>query len=65
MFLNIYRDQVDCSVSLLNVIIFADDTNLFNSEKDYKDLFSKLNYPLKLIDDWLAENKLSINTKYS
>ena len=59
----IYVNDMHRSVPLLNVIMFADDTNLFISGNDYKDMFSKLNSQLKLIDDWFAANKLSLNTK--
>ena len=42
--------------------MFADDTNLFISGIDYKDLFSKMNQQLILINDWFSANKLSLNT---
>ena len=64
----IYVNDMHLSVPLLNVIMFADDTNLFVSGKDYKKLFSVMNNQLRLIDDWFASNKLSLNvdkTKYT
>ena len=46
---------------LLELIIFADDTNLFYAERDIKKLF-------ETVTQWFISNKLSINmtkTKYS
>ena len=48
--------------------MFADDTNLFYSEKDIKKLFQTVNNELEKISQWFISNKLSINetkTKYS
>ena len=56
------------SVPLLNVIMFADDTNLFMSGKDLKTLFKTMHDQLLRIADWFAANKLSLNvgkTKYT
>ena len=47
----IYVNDMHLSVPLLNAIMFADDTNLFTPEKDYKKLFSVMNNQLRLIDD--------------
>ena len=58
----IYVNDMQHAVPLLDVIMFADDTNLFISGSDYKPLFVKMNQQLKLIDDWFAANKLSVNT---
>ena len=48
-------------------LMFADDTNVFFSEKTFEKLFAVANQQLKNIDNWLTSNKLSLNidkTKY-
>jgi hypothetical protein len=50
------------------LIMFADDTNLFLSDKNIDNLFMKMNNELKSITTWFEANKLSLNekkTKYS
>lgn len=42
-------------------IMFADDTNIFVSNKCYKTLYDCANIQLKIIDNWLVANKLSLN----
>ena len=44
--------------------MFADDTNLFYSHNDVKELFQTMNAELSLNDlnDWFCANKLSLNT---
>ena len=49
------------SAPILNVIMFADDTNLFLSAKNLKNLFMKMNDEIDKINEWLAANKLSLN----
>ena len=41
--------------------MFADDTNLFFTEKCYNSVFKEANQELKLVDNWLLSNKLSLN----
>ena len=48
--------------------MFADDTNLFSSHSNIKDLFSNVNLELNKIAVWFKANKLSLNerkTKHS
>ena len=48
--------------------MFADDTNLFFSHKNIKDLFQPVNSELGKVFKWFNVNKLSINkdkTKYT
>jgi hypothetical protein len=42
----------NCS-SNLSFILFADDTNLFRSGKDLKQLEIEINYELILVQNWL------------
>ena len=47
--------------------MFADDTNLFYSNKDINTLFNIANEELNEINEWFKANKFSINagkTKY-
>ena len=47
--------------------MFADNTNLFYSHKNIRQLFTKVNEELEKIGDWFKANKLSLNntrTKY-
>ena len=44
-------------------ILFADDTNLFNHDKDMFSLQVALNQELATISKWLKVNKLSLNIK--
>ena len=46
---------------ILEFHLFADDTNLFLSDKSIIALESKLNNELNLISEWLRANKLSLN----
>ena len=58
-----------CNVSkILEPIMFADDTNLFFSHKNIKDLFQAVNSELGKVFQWFNANKLSLNkykTKYT
>ena len=52
-----------CNVStLLKPILFADDTNLFYSGKDIKELCSVVSTELDKLCKWFQVNKLSLNT---
>ena len=44
-------------------VLFADDTNLFNSGKDHTELQDIFNAELKELSTWLKANKLSPNVK--
>ena len=41
--------------------MFADDTNLIFTEKCHNSVFKEANQELKLVDNWLLSNKLSLN----
>ena len=42
--------------------MFADDTNLFYSHNNVKELFRTMNAELSHLNDWFCANKLSLNT---
>ena len=51
------------SSTLLSFILFADDTNIFNSHSDINTLITTTNEELKKVAEWLRANKLSLNIK--
>ena len=63
----IYINDIYKSSKLIDFILFADNTNLFYSHSDIKQLFASTNQELELINSWFKANKLSLNslkTKY-
>ena len=55
-----------CQVSnVLDVILFADDTNIFYSHKDPNFLNTIVNTELDKLSSWFQANRLSINVKKS
>ena len=51
-----------CNVSnILKIVLFADDTNIFTSNKDIANLYSETNKKLNMFCTWLCINKLPIN----
>ena len=49
--------------TVLDPIMFADDTNLFYEHNDLKTLFSLVNQELQKINEWFKANKLSLNVE--
>ena len=47
----------------LDLVMFADDTNLFNSHKNIKTLSEIVNSELKLVNEWFLTNEFSLNAK--
>ena len=55
-----------CNVSkVVDFILFADDTNIFFSHKDFNSLSETLNSEMRKLTQWCRANKLSINFKKS
>ncbi len=51
-----------CNVSsLLRFVLFADDTNIFLSGDDVKEINKTLSKQLDKLNSWFAVNKLSLN----
>ena len=64
----LYVNDLQHASTILEPIMFADDTNLFISRKNITTLFSTMNKELTKIQEWFNANKLSLNiskTKYS
>ena len=60
LFLLYINDIATCS-DILNFILFADDTNLFYSNKDLSKFILIVNWELSKLSDWFRANKLSLN----
>ena len=50
-------------VHVKDLLMFADDTNLFFNRKDIKNLFTVVNKELANMKDWFTANKLSLNVE--
>ena len=64
----LYVNDLKNASSLLDPIMFADDTNLFYTHSNMQTLFSTMNEELASINQWFTSNKLFLNaekTKYS
>ena len=59
----LYINDLENASVLLYKVIFADDTNLFMSNKDPSVLQMELNAELGNVDTWFKCNKLSLNIK--
>ena len=59
----IYINDLSNACSNMMPLLFADDTNLFNSGKDCNQIKEEIEDDLKQISEWLAINKLSLNIK--
>ena len=60
LFLIYTNDIIYCS-PLLSFILFADDTNIFYSHKNFHSLITTLNLKLSKVSSWFICNKLSLN----
>lgn len=57
----IYINDLNKAILFSKVYHFADDTNLLNIDKSYKQIQKKLNIDLKCLVNWLLANKISLN----
>ena len=58
----LYINDLTQRTSILNPILFADDTNLFYQSKNLNSEIDKINTALKNVFSWCSENKLTINS---
>ena len=68
LLLLLYVNDLKNASSVLDLTMFADDTNLFYTHSNMQMLFSTMNEELASINQWFVSNKLSLNakkTKYS
>ena len=59
---SIFINDLCHSTPLLEAILFANDTNLFYSCNNVKELFRTMNAELNHLNDWFCADKLSLNT---
>ena len=59
----LYVNDIHRSSTLLSFILFADDTNIFNSHSDINTLITTTNEELIKVAECLRANKLSLNIK--
>ena len=59
----LYVNDLKNGSSVLDHVMFADDTNLFCTHSNMKKLFSTMNEELASINQWFTSNKLSLNAK--
>jgi hypothetical protein len=57
----IYINDIICCSDILKFILFADDTNLFFSDKNIYVVESQVNNELRKLSEWFRSNKLSLN----
>ena len=57
----LYVNDLKNASNLLDLIMYADDTNLFLTHKDISYLFETANLQLERITQWFISNKLSLN----
>ena len=57
----IYINDFQYSTELMSFILFADDSNIFFSHRNPQSLLSIVNNELKLVQNWINANKLSLN----
>jgi len=48
-------------ISVLNFILFADDTNIFYSSKSISELQQLLSHEMAALSEWFKPNRLSLN----
>ena len=63
MFFLLYINDLNNVSTLVELILFADDTNLFMSHKDPVYLAASRNSELNKLSTWFKANKLSLNLK--
>ena len=59
----LYINDINNASNLLNLILFADDSNVFMSHKDLNNLLDMLNLEMDKLSIWFKANKLSLNLK--
>ena len=59
----LYINDLQFPTDILDPSMFADDTNLFYSNKDINTVFLKVNDELQKINEWFICNKLSLDVK--
>ena len=61
LFFLLYINDLSAASAYFRYILFADDTNLFASDKNGDSLLRVVNSELDKLSDWFAHNKLTLN----
>ena len=56
-------NDIDVVSKIINLILFADDTNVFFSHNNLNSLIDTLSIETAKLTDWFVANKLSLNLK--
>ena len=59
----IYINDLHKAIRYCKVHHFADDTNLFHTNKLVKNLNKLVNHEMKQLNNWLSANKISLNVE--
>ena len=59
----IYINDLHKAIRYCKVHHFADDTNLFHTNKSVKNLNKLVNHDMKQLNNWLSANKISLNVE--
>ena len=59
----IYINDFHKAIRYCKVHHFADDTNLFHTNKSVKNLNKLVNHDMKQLNNWLSANKISLNVE--
>ena len=59
----LYINNLQFASDFLDPVMFADDTNLFYSNKDINTDFPKGNNELQKVNEWFISNKLLLNVR--
>ena len=59
----LYVNDIANVSSVLFMILFADDTNVFIQGKNVNEMFNIMNGELQKLAEWMCINKLSLNVK--
>ena len=65
MFFLIYINDLCNASNVIDLVLFADNTNLFFSHNDLSYLMETINSEMIQLSNWFLANKLSINVKKS
>ena len=57
----LYINELSQSTDILDIHLFADDSNLFYANRNLKNLENTINNELEQVSRWLSANKLSLN----
>ena len=59
----LYINDIVKLSTVLNPVLFADDTSLFHAHTDFDTLIEEINEELQQKQNWFHTNKLSLNIK--